>query len=130
MDSLTRRLQDLSSAEDFLGFFGVPYEERVVHVNRLHILKRFTQYLHQAEDLGSAGEVELFRRYRELLSRAYGDFVASTAAREKMFKVFQEAGGSRSVPLGALEESLAARRAARGGPLPADARLAPLFHLY
>ena len=130
MDDLTQHLQSLSSAEDFLGFFGVPYEERVVHVNRLHILKRFTQYLHQAEGLEAAGEVEMFRRYRELLMRAYNDFVRSSAAKEKVFKVFQDADGSRSVSVASLAESLTARRARAPGPIPADALLAPLYHLY
>jgi nitrogenase-stabilizing/protective protein len=111
MDTLTTRLQALSSAEDFLRFFGLPYEERVVHVNRLHILKRFTQYLHRAA-LDGLDEVELFRRYRELLAQAYQDFVESTPAREKVFRVFQEADGTRSVSIDGLRGSLAQRRSA------------------
>lgn len=130
MDSLTQRLKDLSSAEEFLGFFGVPYEERVVHVNRLHILKRFYQYLHRAEGLETAGEVEMFRRYREMLMRAYDDFVHSSAAQEKVFKVFQDADGSRAVSVASLAESLKSRRIGTPGPIPADALLAPLLHLY
>lgn len=38
MDSLTDRLKALSSAEDFFAFFAVPTDERIVQVNRLHIL--------------------------------------------------------------------------------------------
>jgi nitrogenase-stabilizing/protective protein len=119
MQDLITQLQALSSAEDFFRYFGVPYEERVLHVHRLHILKRFYQYLHQAGDLPTgAGEraaqdpIELFRRYRELLRRAYDDFVVSTAQREKVFKVFQDADGRQAVPLAALRESLADRRRA------------------
>ncbi len=41
MDQMIDRLKALSSAEDFLNFFGLPYDERIVSVNRLHILKRF-----------------------------------------------------------------------------------------
>ena len=41
MDDLTQRLAKLSSAEDFLEFFTLPYEQAVVNVNRLHILNRF-----------------------------------------------------------------------------------------
>ncbi len=111
-DDLIHRLKALSSAEDFLQFFGVPYEARVVHVNRLHILKRFYQYLHRADDLGALDEVETFRRYRELLSRAYTDFTTSTAAQEKVFKVFQDVGGTQHVGLQSLQQSLAERRAA------------------
>ena len=112
MEDLITRLQALSSAEDFLHFFGVPFEERVVQVNRLHILKRFYQYLHKAEGMGSLGEVELFRRHRELLARAYQDFVNSSAQREKVFKVFQDTGGRQHVQLSSLRDSLAERRRA------------------
>ena len=38
-------LEDLVSAEDFLEYFQVPYEASVVHVNRLHILQRFHDYI-------------------------------------------------------------------------------------
>jgi nitrogenase-stabilizing/protective protein len=113
MDSLTQRLKALSSAEDFLHFFGVPFDESVVHVNRLHILKRFYQYLHKAEGLSGLDEIELFRRYRELLVQAYQDFVASTPAKEKVFKVFQDTDGTQHVQLSSLRDSLAERRAAR-----------------
>ncbi len=123
MSHFAQRLQALSSAEDFLHFFGVPYEEHVVRVNRLHILKRFHQYLNQAENLSAgsgenepgADEVQTFRRYRELLARAYTDFVHSNAATEKVFKVFQEADGVKAVPVDRLREALAERRRAATG---------------
>ncbi len=112
MDSLTDRLKALSSAEDFFAFFGVPYDENVVKVNRLHILKRFYQYLHKADGLAELGEVEMFRRYRDLLAQAYQDFTVSTPAREKVFKVFQDADGTQHVSLVSLRDSLNERRAA------------------
>jgi len=95
MDELTRRLSALSAAEEFLDFFGIRYDQAVVNVNRLHILKRFQQYLRQASLLPASDEVEQFRRYRELLARAYGDFVHSSAAKERVFKVFQDLDGQR-----------------------------------
>ncbi|MBL8275794.1 MAG: nitrogenase-stabilizing/protective protein NifW [Pelomonas sp.] len=117
---LTQQLKALSSANEFLEFFGIAYDERVVNVNRLHILKRFYQYLHQAQGLpcGSAegltglDEVDLFRRYRELLHRAYQDFTTSNAYREKVFKVFQDADGRQRVSLDSLRQSLPRRAAA------------------
>jgi len=124
MHDLTHRLAALSSAEEFLDFYAVPYEQAVVHVNRLHILKRFHQYLRQARDMEGLGEVELFRRQRELLARAYGDFVRSTPLQEKVFKVFQEAGGQRSIFVHRLQEDLAARRGSGPAPEVPDRRAA------
>ena len=108
-DTLTQRLKALSSAEDFLSFFGVSYDAPVVHVNRLHILKRFYQYLRGSDAPAAEDEVAMFRRYRELLARAYQDFVASTPAQEKVFKVFQDAGGTQHVALASLRASLPER---------------------
>jgi len=110
MQELARRLKELSSAEDFLAFFAVPYDARVVHVNRLHILKRFTQYLQREPGSEETDEIEMFRHYRALLQRAYDDFTTSSATREKVFKVFQNADGQR-VGLDGLRASLAERRA-------------------
>lgn len=115
MDDLTQRLKALSSANEFLEFFGIAYDERVVHVNRLHILKRFYQYLHRAEGLAGLDEIAMFRRYRELLAQAYQDFTASDAKTEKVFKVFQDADGQQHVSLASLKDSLADRRKPAGG---------------
>ncbi len=114
MPSLTERLKALSSAEDFFGFFGLPFDERVVQVNRLHILKRFYQYLHQAALPPAEDEVGQFRHYRRLLARAYEDFVSSTPAVEKVFKVFQDAGGTQHVRLSGLLDTLPSRSAVTG----------------
>jgi len=86
--SLDEALEELSSAEDFLDFFEVPYEPSVVHVNRLHILQRFNEYLSQSAEI--IPEIEDAKReiYRRLLARAYQDFVESDALTEKVFKVF------------------------------------------
>lgn len=113
MNELTGELAKLSSAEEFLQFFAVPFDQKVVNVSRLHILKRFYQYLRQAEGLGGLDEVAMFSRYRELLTRAYQDFTTSDAATEKVFKVFQDAGGTQHVQVSRLRDSLAERRTAR-----------------
>lgn len=112
MDGLIQKLKALSSANEFLEFFGVEYDETVVHVNRLHILKRFYQYLHRAQDLDGLNEIDMFRRYREFLVQAYTDFTTSNAATEKVFKVFQDTDGKQHVTVDALRSSLSTRRAA------------------
>ncbi len=89
MDEMTleEALDDLSSAEDFLDYFGIAFDAAVVHVNRLHILQRFHDYIARAGEL-PADESERKAAYGGLLSRAYQDFVKSDALTEKVFKVF------------------------------------------
>lgn len=110
MNDFLQQLKALSSANEFLDFFGIPYDARVVDVNRLHILKRFYQYLRQQADINTMDELTLYTRYRELLVQAYQDFLSSNAATEKVFKVFQDQGGQQHVTVSSLRESLASRR--------------------
>lgn len=109
MNTLVQRLTKLSSAEDFLEFFGLPYEESVLNISRLHILKRFFQYMRQEQVMDMTNETEMFLHMRRLLARSYNDFVQSTPAREKVFSVFQKMDGQR-VPITSLKESLKGRR--------------------
>lgn len=106
MSRLYDTMQKFSAAEEFLDFLGVDYAPQVVHVNRLHILKRFQQYL--ARDPVAAGMAEAEERaaYRDRLERAYLDFVASNAQNEKVFKVFQDAEGKQTVSVGKLRTAL------------------------
>lgn len=80
-------MDELQSAEDFLDYFEIEYDQKVVHVNRLHILQRFHDYIGQVEALPE-GEDELRSLYKDLLKGAYEDFVNSDAITEKVFKVF------------------------------------------
>ncbi len=109
MSELLKRLSTLSAAEEFLDFFGVPYAQSVVHVNRLHILKRFHQYLRATPGFEALDEESQHRTGRELLARAYEDFVRSTPAKEKVFKVFQDMDGQR-VALDSLRRTLPSNR--------------------
>jgi nitrogenase-stabilizing/protective protein len=109
LDTLYQRLSGLSAAEEFFQFFGVPYEAAVVHVNRLHILKRFNQYLGATPGLVELDSGPLHARCQELLTRAYQDFVRSTPAQEKVFKVFQDMDGQQ-VGIDKLRATLPSRR--------------------
>ncbi len=104
MSKFLNSLAGLSSAEEFLEFLKVPYDAKVVSVNRLHILKRFHDYLGQSGLPGdSSDDAALGQAYAQALERAYGDFVVSTAVQEKVFKVFQRAeSGKAFVPLSAI----------------------------
>ncbi|RZI42984.1 nitrogenase stabilizing/protective protein NifW [Herbaspirillum sp. HC18] len=110
MNTLVQRLARLSAAEEFLDFFGIPYEQQVLNVSRLHILKRFYQYMRQEQGLDTLDELEMFKRLRTLLARAYNDFVHSTPAREKVFKVFHGAG-RQTVSLDSLRTAMRAAKA-------------------
>jgi nitrogenase-stabilizing/protective protein len=113
-DSFAAKLRQLSAAEDFLEFFGVTYDKAVVNVSRLHILKRFYQYIRQEPNLPENHEQALFQCYRNLLIKAYEDFVKSTPAQERVFKVFQEAEGHQHVTLQNLKSTLPSH----GGAVP------------
>lgn len=80
-------LEELSSAEDFLDYFGIDYRPAIVHVNRLHILQRFHDYLADVKAMPD-DDAERFTLYADLLKGAYEDFVQSDAATEKVFRVF------------------------------------------
>lgn len=89
--SFTDDLEDLESAEDFMQYFELPYEASVVHVNRLHILQRFHDYLNKGAEQIPEDEDSKYQVYKQLLAQAYQDFVASNAQTEKVFKVFKMA---------------------------------------
>ncbi|MBS4050877.1 nitrogenase-stabilizing/protective protein NifW [Methylomonas rivi] len=81
-------MEELESAEDFLQYFELAYDQTVVHVNRLHILQRFHDYLDKGEERLPEDEDSKRQVYKQLLARAYQDFVDSDAQTEKVFKVF------------------------------------------
>jgi nitrogenase-stabilizing/protective protein len=83
MEDFIQQLKALSSTEDFLQYFGVPFDQQVVNVSRLYIIKRFFQYIRQENLLEQTDAIGLFSQYRAQLTRAYGDFVESTPAQEK-----------------------------------------------
>jgi nitrogenase-stabilizing/protective protein len=85
---LKQELQELTSAEDFLEYFKIPYDAKIVQVNRLHILQRFHDYL-EREQVDKIQDNQLkYRIYTHWLNQAYQDFVHSNAQTEKVFQVF------------------------------------------
>lgn len=89
---------DCESAEDFLEHFNIPFDRSVVHVNRLHILQRFHDYLGANTRPG----VTSFAEYQGWLARAYDDFVRSNAQTEKVFSVFQRAAGISKISISSI----------------------------
>jgi len=95
---LASDLADLESAEDFLEFFKVSFDPAVVHVNRLHILQRFHDYLGRMPPT----QPPSYDQYQAHLARAYEDFVRSDAQTEKVFRVLKRASGITTIPLSAI----------------------------
>ena len=112
MDNFVQQLKALSSAEDFLQYFGVPFEQSVVNVSRLHILTRLLPYLRPQPLPSAEDDRAIYTVYREQLVKAYADFVRSTPAQEKVFKVFQDVGGKQHVTLDSLKSSVPSRMVA------------------
>lgn len=81
----------LSDAEDYFRFFELPFDQQAVNVNRLHILKKFSQYVDQIdESFPTITEAEKLAKYREALQQSYNLFLGSTAVEQKLFKVFND----------------------------------------
>jgi nitrogenase-stabilizing/protective protein len=86
-DDFETDLEALESAEDFLEYFQIPFDPKVVQVNRLHILQRFHDYLAQVDEMPD-GPRQRWALHADLLGAAYQDFVVSDAMTEKVFRVF------------------------------------------
>lgn len=90
MSALKTELDDLETAEDFLDYFGIAYEQSVVNVCRLHILQRAHDYL-RGEESQDLDDTVLRARFKSVLERAYADFVTSTPLNERVFKILRDA---------------------------------------
>ncbi|MEB3359920.1 MAG: nitrogenase-stabilizing/protective protein NifW [Synechococcales bacterium] len=81
----------LSTAEEYLDFFGLSYDPAVVSVNRLHILRKFSEFVQELDVPGQdLSEEEILKQYQVALQNAYNLFLTSTSVEQKLFKVFQQ----------------------------------------
>ncbi|GAB4358678.1 MAG: nitrogenase stabilizing/protective protein NifW [Oricola sp.] len=95
--SVLDELSRLSSAEDFFVALDVPFDETVVRVARLHILRRMGQYLAGGE-FGGLDDAAIRALCRGYLEQAYSDFVRSSPIEERLFKVHKEAVAPKPEP--------------------------------
>lgn len=89
--SILKTLKTLSSAEDFFAALDVPYDQNVLHVCRLHILRRMGEYMRNERFEPDAPDAEVRAQCRAFLERAYRDFVESTPLEQRVFKVLKDA---------------------------------------
>ncbi|POF33854.1 nitrogenase stabilizing/protective protein NifW [Roseibium marinum] len=94
-------LSQLSAAEEFFTYLDVAYEPSVVHVARLHILRRMGQYLRTSESDGAfdaLSDDDIRALCRTHLEQAYLDFVTSSPIEERLFKVHKDAVAPKAEP--------------------------------
>jgi len=83
--------RQLVDTEEFLKFFNLPYDQKFVNVNRLHILKKFSQYIKEIDDNSpELSQEERLNQYSLALQKAYQVFLESTPHEQKLFKVFND----------------------------------------
>jgi nitrogenase-stabilizing/protective protein len=81
----------LVDTEEYFEFFKIPYDSKVVNVNRLHILKKFSEFIKEIdENYTDLKKADKLNKYREALEKAYQVFLDSTPQEQKLFKVFHE----------------------------------------
>lgn len=78
----------LKDAEEYFEFFELPYDPQTLNVNRLHILRKFSQLVQNQEK--AQDEAQTLAAYRQALITAYDLFLTSSSVEQKLFKVFQE----------------------------------------
>lgn len=101
MSTALDQVARLSSAEEIFASLDVPFEPQVLHVARLHILRRMRDHL---DTLPADAPRE---QVRDCLVRAYAEFVATPPIERRVFRVLQEAvrpAGRAFVPLSALTQ--------------------------
>ncbi len=81
----------LVDAEEFFNFFNLPYDKENVNVNRLHILKKFSQYMAEVDESSpNLSTEEKLHQYSLALQKAHDLFLESTPYEQKLFKVFND----------------------------------------
>ena len=95
--SVLSDLEKLHAAEDFFSYLKVDFDPALLHVARLHILKRMGTYLAE-KDFSGPNEEAIFASARETLVQAYQDFTNSTPIDQRVFKVLQEHDPSHPKP--------------------------------
>ncbi len=91
MSRTLSEFNQITDAEQYFEFFELPYDPQIVNVNRLHILRKFSQHIESIDAAStSTTEVERLEEYRSALQQAYDVFLSSSALQQKLFKVFNQ----------------------------------------
>ena len=80
----------LTDAEEYFHFLGLTYDPQTLNINRLHILRKFSQLVEEIPRDETLDDEQRLRAYRQALQTAYQLFLTSSSVEQKLFKVFQE----------------------------------------
>ena len=91
MTGTIQEFNKLADAEEYFIFFELPYDQKFVNINRLHILKKFSQYMQEIDNAApNLSDTEKLAQYSLALQKAYEVFLESTPHEQKLFKVFND----------------------------------------
>ncbi len=91
MTGTLTEFNQLTDAEQYFEFFGFSYDSKTVNVNRLHILKQFSNAIREIDSsFPELGESDRLEQYEKALVNAYNLFSHSSGVEQKLFKVFNE----------------------------------------
>jgi len=108
--AMHQALAECQDAEDYFRLLDVTFDQRVLDVNRLHILRAFADELKKLPDDDDSDSAAL-GRFRAALQQAYAAFTTSGALDHRVFKVLKERAPRNFVPLRAVSvEPLGTRR--------------------
>ncbi|HEY9663784.1 MAG TPA: nitrogenase-stabilizing/protective protein NifW [Allocoleopsis sp.] len=95
MPGTLAEFNQLTDAEQYFDFFGLDYDRTVVNINRLHILKQFSNAIKQIDaSFPLLNESDRLDHYRASLMQSYNLFLTSTGVEQKLFKVFHDKPGN------------------------------------
>ncbi|MBD2365210.1 nitrogenase-stabilizing/protective protein NifW [Anabaena minutissima FACHB-250] len=90
MTKTIEEFKKLVDAEEYFKFFELDYDPKLVNVNRLHILKKFSQLMSEIDSNPDLSTEERLNQYSLALQQAYETFLESSPQQQKLFKVFKD----------------------------------------
>lgn len=72
--SVIEEFNELTNIEEYLEFFDVDYDERLVRVKRFHILKKYGEMIEKAKEQNIDDEEKLLAFYKFALISTYKNF--------------------------------------------------------
>jgi len=66
--------EKITDTEDFFDFFDIEYDERLVHVKRFHMMKKFGEMVEKAKGHDFRSDAKLLEYYKFALITVYKNF--------------------------------------------------------